>query len=53
MIIPPTSADLEAESFFSAGGLFLTKLCSRMSDSTLDKLIFLKFFFAPMKENVF
>ena len=50
MIIPPTS---EAERSFSAGGLFLTKLCSTMSDSTLDKLIFLKLFFALKKENVF
>ena len=51
MIIPPTS--VEAERFLSAGGLFLTKSCSRMSDSTLGKLMFLKFFFALKKENVF
>ena len=55
MIISPTS--VEAERFFSAGGLFLTKLHSRMSDSTLVKLMFLKFFFALTlslkKENVF
>ena len=50
MIIPPTS--VEAELFFSAGGLFLTKLCSRMNNSTLDKLMFLQFF-ALKKENVF
>ena len=50
MIIPPTS--VEAELFFSAGGPFLTKLCSRMSDSTLDELMLLKFF-ALKKENVF
>ena len=41
--VPPTS--VEAERVFSAGGLFLTKLRSRMSDNTLDKLI--------KKENVF
>ena len=39
-VVPPTS--VEAEHVFSAGGLFLTKLRSSMSDSTLDKLIFLK-----------
>ena len=40
-----SQSHVEAERFFSAGELFLTK-CSRMSDSTLDKLMFLKFFFA-------
>ena len=43
LVIPPTS--VEAERVFSAGGLYLTKLRSRMSDETLDKLIFLKFYF--------
>ena len=38
--VPPTS--VEAERVFSAGGLFLTKLRSNMSDSILNKLIFLK-----------
>ena len=53
MIIPPTS--VEAERVFSAGGLFLAKLHSRISDSTLVKLMFLKFFFALSlkKENEF
>ena len=53
MIIAPTS--VEAERVFSAGGLFLTKLRSGMSDSTLVKLMFLKSFFALSlkKENVF
>ena len=50
-VIPPTS--VEAERVFSAGGLFLTKLRSRMSDTTLDKLMFLKFFFALKKEHIF
>ena len=41
--IPPTS--VEAERVFSVTGLFLTKLRSRLSDVTLDKLIFLKYYF--------
>jgi len=51
MIIPPTF--VEAERVFSAGGLFLTKLRSSMSDMTLDKLMFLKFFFKLRKDKVF
>ena len=55
MIILPTS--VESERVFSDGGLFLTKLRSRMSDSILVKLMFLKFVFALTlslkKENVF
>lgn len=49
--VPPTS--VEAERVFSAGGLFLTKLRSSMSDKTLDKLIFLKLFFPLKNENIF
>ena len=49
--VPPTS--VEAERVFSAGGLFLTKLRTSMSDKTLDKLIFLKLFFALKNENIF
>ena len=41
--IPPTS--VEAERVFSVTGLFLTKLRTRLSDVTLDKLIFLKYYF--------
>ena len=41
--IPTTSVD--SESVFSVTGLFLTKLRSRLSDVTLDKLIFLKYYF--------
>ena len=44
---------VEAERVFSAGGLFLTKLRSSMSDMTLDKLMFLKFFFKLRKDKVF
>ena len=50
-VVPPTS--VEAECVFLAGGLFLTKLRSNMSDSSLDKLIFLKFFFALKNEHIF
>ena len=50
-VVPPTS--VEAERVFSAGGLFLTKLRSSMSDNTLDKLIFLKLFFALKNEHIF
>ena len=42
-----------AKRVFSAGGLSLTKLHSKMSDSTLDKLMFLKFFFALKNEHIF
>ena len=49
--VPPTS--VEAECVFSAGGLFLTKLRSNMSDMILDKLIFLKLFFALKNEHIF
>ena len=49
--VPPTS--VEAERVFSAGGLYLTKLRSNMSDMTLDKLIFLKLFFALKNEHIF
>ena len=41
---------IEAEPVFSAGGL-LAKL--RISGNTLDKLMFLKFFFVLKKENLF
>ena len=41
-MIPPTS--VEEERVFSATGLFLPKLRTRMGDQTLDKLIyFLRF----------
>ena len=42
-MITPTS--VEAERVFSAAGLFLIKLRTRMGDQTLDKLIFLRFHF--------
>ena len=44
---------LQIERLFSAGALFLTKLRSSMSDSTLDKLIFFKLFFALKNEHIF
>ena len=43
LVVPPTS--VEAERVFSASGLYLTKIRCRMSDSTLDMLMFLKFYF--------
>ena len=43
LVVPPTS--YEAEDIFSAPGLYLTKIRCRMSDSTLDMLMFLKFYF--------
>ena len=49
--VPPTS--VEVECVFSAGELFLTKLHSNMSDMSLDKLIFLKLFFALKNEHIF
>jgi hypothetical protein len=41
--IPPTS--VESERAFSAAGLFVTKIRSRMSDDLLDTLCFLKAYF--------
>lgn len=45
--IPPTSA--EAERVFSAAGLFVTKLRSRLSDRSIDDLCFLRRFFLNKK----
>ena len=52
LTIPPTS--VETERVFSAGGLFLTKLrsASNLSDMSLDKLMFLRFFLKPKTEKV-
>ena len=47
LTVPPTS--VEAERTFSASGLFLTKLRCRLSDASLDMLIFLKFYFSCTK----
>lgn len=44
LTIPPTS--VEAERVFSAGGLYITKLRSQLSDASIDMLIFLKFYFS-------
>ena len=38
--LPPTS--VEAERAFSAAGMFVTKLRSRLSEKTIDALIFLR-----------
>jgi hypothetical protein len=43
LTIPPTS--VEAERAFSASGLFLTKLLSRLSDETLCKVTMLRSYF--------
>ena len=51
MTIPPTS--VEAERVFSAAGLYFTKLRTRMSDRTIDRLIFLKFFIPLKNEKIF
>ena len=47
LTVPPTS--VEAERTFSASGLFLTKLRCRLSDASLDMLIFLKLYFSCTK----
>ena len=49
LVIPPTS--VEAERVFSAAGLFVTKLRCNLSDSTLDMLMFLKFYFMRRNGN--
>ena len=43
VVVPPAS--VEAERVFSASGLYLTKIRCRMSDSTLDMLMILNFYF--------
>ena len=45
--IPPTSA--EVERVLSASGLFLIKLRFKLSDHTIDMLVFLKFYFARLQ----
>ena len=50
LTIPPTS--VETERVFSAGGLFLTKLRTNLSDISLDKLMFLRFFLKLKTEKV-
>ena len=47
--IPPTS--VEAERAFSAAGLFITKLRSRLNDKTIDDLCFLRGFFLAQKSQ--
>ena len=44
--IPPTS--VESERAFSAAGLFITKIRSRLGDDTLDSLCFLKSYFKKL-----
>ena len=41
--IPPTS--VESERAFSAAGLFVNKLRTRLSDTSLDRLCFLKSYY--------
>ena len=43
MTVPPTS--VEAERAFSAAGLFVTKLRSRLGDNSIDTLCFLCAFY--------
>ena len=48
---------MESERVFSASGLFLSKLRCNLNDSSLDMLIFLKFYFARnnrqlLKDNI-
>ena len=50
LTIPPTS--VETKRVFSAGGLFLTKLRTNLSDMSLDKLIFLRFFLKLKTDKV-
>ena len=45
--IPPIS--VESERAFSAAGLFITKIRSRLGDDTLDSLCFLKSYFRKLK----
>ena len=45
--IPPTS--MESERAFSAAGLFITKIRSRLADDTLDSLCFIRSYFKNQK----
>ena len=47
LTIPPTS--VEAERVYYTSGLFLTKLRSKLSDHTIDMLVFLKFYFVRLQ----
>lgn len=47
--IPPTS--VEAERAFSAAGLFLTKLRSRLGDQSIDTLCFLRAFYGQKMKD--
>ena len=49
LVITPTS--VEAERVFSAAGIFLTKLRTRMGDQILDKLIFLRFHLLSLSKD--
>ena len=48
LTIPPTT--VEAERVFSAAGLFFTKLRTSLSDRSIDRLMFLRFFL-PLKTD--
>ena len=50
--ISQLSTSVETDQVFSAGGLFLTKLRTKLSDMSLDKLMFLRFFFKLKTEKV-
>ena len=49
-VVPPTS--VESERVFSASGLFLSKLICNLNDSSLDMLIFLKFYFTRNNRTI-
>ena len=50
MTIPPTTID--AERAFSASGLFMTRLRSRLCDDTLSKLTLLKFYLEHVDDSI-
>ena len=49
LTVPPTS--VEAERAFSAAGLFVTKLRSRLGDQSIDTLCFLRAFYGRKMQD--
>ena len=50
LTLPPSS--VTSERAFSAAGLFSTKIRSRLGDSTLNSLVFLRDFYKRQNKNV-
>jgi len=49
LTIPPSS--VESERAFSAAGMIVTKLRTRMTDHTLDELVFMRAYFQKLRNT--